>query len=135
MQQLKKRQFTQKIETLGKSFQENHLIITQAKKELSTLCDTELRDKLRELKVYEILNAEKANPHFLELAKKSTTINENLSDISDTEGNVLATPEKLNEYITNFYSSLFRTHVAVQGEMTTFWGRTSGNTLWSVVVF
>ena len=94
----------------------------QAEKELSTLCDTELRDKLRELKVYEILNAEKANPHFLELAKKSTTINENLSDISDAEGNVLATPEKLNEYITGFYSSLYRTDAAVQGEIDDFLG-------------
>ena len=51
--------------------EENHLIIAQADKELSTLCDTELRDKLRELKVFEILNGEKANPHFLELAKKN----------------------------------------------------------------
>ena len=81
VQQLKKKQLTQKIETLGKSFEENHLSIAQAEKELSTLCDTELRDKLRELKVFEILNAEKANPHFLELAKKTTTISENLSDI------------------------------------------------------
>ena len=80
--------------------EENHIIIAQAEKELSTLCDTELRDRLRELKVFEILNAEKANPFFLELAKKTTTINENLSDIRDAEGNVLATPEKLNKYIT-----------------------------------
>ena len=65
---------------------------------------------------------EKANPHFLELAKKSTTINENLSDISDAEGNVLATPEKLNEYITDFYSSLYRTDAAVQGEIDDFLG-------------
>ena len=68
--------------------------------------DSELRDKLQELKIFEILQAEKANAH-LEIAKKTASI-ENLNDIRDEGGKILLSAEDLGNYITNFYSSLFR---------------------------
>ena len=66
--------------------------------------DSELRVKLQELK---ILQAEKANAHFLEIAKKTASI-ENLNDIQGEVGKILLSAEDLGNYITNFYSSLFR---------------------------
>ena len=69
--------------------------------------DSELRDKLQELKIFEILQAEKANAYFWEIAKKTASI-ENLNDIQDEGGKILLSAEDLGNYITNFYSSLFR---------------------------
>ena len=83
--------------------------------------DSELRDKLQELKIFEILQAEKANAHFLEIAKKTASI-ENLNDIRDEGGKILLSAEDLGNYITNFYSSLFRFDENVQGEIQDFLG-------------
>ena len=82
----------------------------------------ELREKLQDLKIFEILNAEKSSPHFLDLAKKTSTV-EKLADICDNNGNTLLTAEALENYITNFYSSLYRRDEFVQGEIEEFLGQ------------
>ena len=63
-------------------------IVGQAEKDLGKICDNEVRDKLQDLKIFEILKSEKPSPHFIDIAKKPTNI-EKLSDICDTEGKVL----------------------------------------------
>ena len=81
-----------------------------------------MRDKLQELKIFEILNAEKSSPHFLDLTKKTSSC-EKLSDICDNAGNVLLSAENLKNYITKFYSSLYRCDGKVQGEIEDFLGQ------------
>ena len=81
-----------------------------------------LEKNSKTLKIFEILNAEKASPHFLDLAKKCST-GDKLSDIKDNDGNVLLTGEDLNNYITNFYSNLYRRDETVQGEIEDFLGQ------------
>ena len=67
------------------------------------------------------MQAEKANAHFLEIAKKTASI-ENLNDIRDEGGKILLSAEDLGNYITNFYSSLFRFDENIEGEIQDFLG-------------
>ena len=94
----------EKVEGLRDNFHKNSGAFFQAEKDLGKICDNEVRDKLQDLKIFKILNAEKPSPHFIDIAKKTANI-EKLSDICDTEGN----------YITNFYSSMYRCDKFVQG--------------------
>ena len=58
------------IETLGQDFAANGDLIIETERLLGRLVDTELRDKLEDYKVYEILHAERSSPHFLDICKK-----------------------------------------------------------------
>jgi len=57
--------------TLKVDFEENFVRIFKLEKEIGKIRDENLRDKLKNLKIFEGLNAEKASPHFLSIAKKS----------------------------------------------------------------
>ena len=59
------------IETLGQDFATNGDLIIKTERLLGRLVDTELRDKLEDYKVYEILHAERSSPHFLDICKKN----------------------------------------------------------------
>ena len=73
-----------RIETLGQDFATNGDLIIETERLLGRLVDTELRDKLEDYKVYEILHAEHLSPHFLDMCKK-TVQNDNISDICFAE--------------------------------------------------
>ena len=108
-----------KIELLWANYEANHLEILHAERELGKIHDNELRDKLQDLKFFEILQAEKANAHFLDIAKKASCT-EKFTDICDSDGKILLSSDELGKYITNFYSSLFRLDETVQGEIEDF---------------
>ena len=122
VQRAKKKALEEKLEQLRDNFHENSGAIFQAEKDLGKICDNEVRDKLQDLKIFEILKSEKPSPHFIDIAKKPANI-EKLSDICDTEGKVLLSGKDLNNYITNFYSSLYRYDDFVQGEIEDFLGQ------------
>ena len=84
MQNLKKEKLSDKIELLRTNYEANHLEILHAERELGKIHDNELRDKLQDLNFFEILQAEKANAHFLDIAKKASCI-EKLTDICDSK--------------------------------------------------
>ena len=121
LQNLKKNTITEKITKLKENYEDNSTEIRKLERELGKIQDSELGDKLQDLKIFEILNAEKSSPHFLDLTKKTSSC-EKLSDICDNAGNVLLSAESLNKYITNFYSSLYRCDSKVQGEIEDFLG-------------
>ena len=73
-----------------------------------------------DLKIFEILNAERASPHFLNIAKK-TTDDSSLGSIRNAKGEIMSKIE-LNEYLTNYYLSLYRSDPAVEGEISDFLG-------------
>ena len=120
-QNLRKKKLINDIEILTADHDINIKELTRAEKELAKLCDSELREKLQDLKIFEILQAEKSNPHFLEIAKKTSCV-EKLSDIRDNNGQILLSGEDLANHITNYYSNLFRTDDFVQGEIHDFLG-------------
>jgi hypothetical protein len=109
-----------KIETLRENFDNNFESIHDFEKELAVLRDSEVRDKLMDLKIFEILNAERASPHFLNIARK-TNSSDSLGSIRNSEGKEMSKTE-LTEYLTNFYQSLYRSDPAVQGEIEDFLG-------------
>ncbi len=77
--------------------------------------------KLSEIKSFECLHAEKATAHFLNIAKK-TSKNCTLDDIKDPNGAEFANETDRNNYVTNFYSSLYRKDETVEGEIEDFLG-------------
>ena len=82
------------IETLGQDFAANGDLIIETERLLGRLVDTELRDKLEDYKVYEILHAERSSPHFLDICKKNVQ-SDNISDICDENGNKIMSQSEL----------------------------------------
>ena len=109
-----------KIENLKQNFDENYVSIFESEHKLALLRDGEVRDKLMDLKIFEILNAERASPHFLNIAKK-TADDASLDSIRNSQGEAMS-KEELNFYLTNFYQSLYRSDPAVEGEIEDFLG-------------
>ena len=68
---LNKSRLTEMITNLSANYTEHFESIKTLEAELRAVSDTEIRDRLQDLKIFEILNAEKSNPHFFDLAKKS----------------------------------------------------------------
>ena len=70
IQNLKKEKLSDKIALLRTNYDANYLEILHAERELGKIHNNELRDKLQDLKFFEILQAEKANAHFLDICSK-----------------------------------------------------------------
>ena len=70
MTELNKTKLKTEITALGHDFVGNSEKIFNLEKNLGKILDNELRDKLQDYKVFEVLNAEKASTHFLEICKK-----------------------------------------------------------------
>ena len=121
-----KQRINNNLTRLGLDYALNSDLIHQEEKLLSNILDQEVRDRLRDLKIFEILNSEWACPHFLDLCKK-TAQDEKLSDICDDNGNIKLTGNDLQQYITNFYSSLYRIDNSVRGEIEDFLGHDISN--------
>ena len=77
---INKKRLILQIETLGQDFVTNGDLIIKTERLLGRLVDTELRDKLEDYKVYEILHAECSSPHFLDICKKNVQT-DNISDM------------------------------------------------------
>ena len=71
---LNKKRLILRIETLGHDLATNGDLIVETERLLGRLVDTELRDKLEDYKVYEILHAERSSPHFLDICKKTCKV-------------------------------------------------------------
>ena len=89
--------------------------------QLGKIVDAEIREKLEDYKVFEILHAERSSPYFLDICKK-TVQSDNISDICNEKGEKIMSRADLELYITNFYKSLYRFDDTVQGEIDDFLG-------------
>jgi hypothetical protein len=85
------------------------------------IIDNEICEKLLEIKSFECLHAEKPTAHFLNIAKK-TANSASLDSIKNDDGANFDSDESRHEYITNFYSSLYRKDETVEGEIEDFLG-------------
>jgi hypothetical protein len=73
---------------------------------------------MMDLKIFDCLHAEKATSHFLNLAKK-TSKGESLEKVRKPD---FGSENERSDYITNFYSSLYRKDETVEGEIEEFLG-------------
>jgi hypothetical protein len=69
-EKIRKEEIKKKIESLKPDYDRNQVQIFKLEKTLEAIIDTELREKLLEIKSFECLHAEKATAHFLNIAKK-----------------------------------------------------------------
>ncbi len=80
-----------------------------------------LRDKVKDVKIFECLNAEKATPLLMNLAKK-TGNGDSLSNICDNNGSHFINDQDRNGYIKDFYCNLYQPDYNVQGTIEEFLG-------------
>ena len=71
LQKIRKKYLADKIESIQSNPNADFGATAMIERELTQILDTELRDGLAKTKIFEILNAERASPHFLSLAKKN----------------------------------------------------------------
>jgi len=90
-------------------------------KKIEKIKDDELRCKLMDLKIFECLNAEKAMPHFLNIANKSKKEND-VTNICEDNGEQFADSKKREEHIVKFYSELYKEDLVVNGKIADFIG-------------
>jgi len=120
-EKVRKEDLIKKIENLKPDYDRNQVQIFKLEKTLEAIIDNELREKLLEIKSFECLHAEKPTAHFLNIAKKTANL-ETLDSIKNDNGDDFDNNEDRNEYITNFYSSLYRKDETVEGEIENFLG-------------
>ncbi len=72
-EKVRKEELKKKIESLKLDYDRTQLQIFKLEKTLEAIVDTELREKMLEIKSFECLHAEKATAHFLNIAKKLRT--------------------------------------------------------------
>ena len=69
MVHLKQKKLTEEKNILSLNFVDNHLEIFRIEKELTAIKETQIREQMSDMKIFEHLNAERASQHFLDLAK------------------------------------------------------------------
>jgi hypothetical protein len=90
---------------------------------LKIRADNSLRDKIKDIKIFECLNAEKATPLLLDLAKKSGG-GESLDNIRDDNGEVFSSEVERKSFILNYYTDLYKADANVEGSIEDFLGPT-----------
>jgi hypothetical protein len=110
-----------KLDTLTANYCQNANEIAVIENRLKIKKDLLLRDKLKDIKIFECLNAEKATPLLLNIAKK-TWGDDSLSGIKCDDGADFPKEEARNHYILNFYSNLYKVDNNVEGSIEDFLG-------------
>jgi hypothetical protein len=117
----KVRTLESKINMLKMNFDHNFDEIFNLERKVGKIKDEELRVKLRDLKIFECLNAEKASPHFLNIAKKSNK-ESSISNISKDDGTAFIDENSREKHIVDFYANLYKHDLNVNGEINDFLG-------------
>jgi hypothetical protein len=116
---VRKNEIRSRIEELKKNYIENQSKIFDLERDLGRIIDSELKDRMMDLKIFDCLHAEKATSHFLNLAKK-TSKGESLEKVRKPDGTEFESENERSDYMTNFYSSLYRKDETVEGEIEDF---------------
>jgi hypothetical protein len=97
----KKSTLIKTLDSLKKNYTENFERINTLEIELNALIEQKVQKKVKAMKIFECLNAEKATPHFLNLAK-STQKNVKLENIRKPDGTEFADVKDREAYIVNY---------------------------------
>jgi hypothetical protein len=95
-----------RISELKKNFNRNADEILRTERILSNIVESELRDELLHFKKFEMLNAEKITPHFMNLVK---TINSNgqITEVKMDNGNGFSNEQEQNMYIHDYFKGIY----------------------------
>ncbi len=88
---------------------------------LKTQSDIDLRERLKDIKIFECLNAEKATPLLVSLGKNKNNP-ETLENIRDPEGRDFLNQTDRNNFIRGYYANLYKKDCWVGGEIDNFLG-------------
>jgi Reverse transcriptase (RNA-dependent DNA polymerase) len=96
-----------RIWQLKQNYSQNFDEISRQENILNTIIEEELRVELSKYKIFERLNQEKITPHFMGLVKTDSKGDCNLDIIRDDTGTAFESENAREEYITDFYRSLY----------------------------
>jgi hypothetical protein len=116
----------EQVKNLSEKFKDNEETICQLERKILEINDFEIRHLMGGKKIFDILNYEKPSKNFLNLAK---VINkgDSLSVIKNDNGEEFETDNLREEYITNFYSNLYRKDEGIEGSIEDFLGEEISN--------
>ncbi len=95
------------LNELKANYEENANEILTLENILNEIVHKNVQAKVKSMKIFECLNAEKPTPMFLNLAKK-TKSNQKLENIKKSDGTPFASEQERNEYIVTYYSTLYK---------------------------
>ena len=104
---LRKKTLANELKELKKNYNVNDRNILEKERKLSQIIELELKTELSNIRNFERLTDEKLTPYFLTMAKKSSPT-ANLCGIKNSEGNAFESEGDRSEYISNFYSDLYK---------------------------
>jgi len=98
------------------NFEANFEQIFNLERNIGKIRDADLKNKLRDLKIFECLSAEKATPHFLNIAKKSKA-SDSIANIKNDDGADFQNEDARARHIVDFYSNLYKDDPTVSGDI------------------
>jgi exonuclease III len=107
METAKKSKLIKDLNELKLNYEENANEILTLENTLNEIVHRNVQAKVKTMKIFECLNAEKPTPMFLNLAKK-TKSNQKLENIKKPDGTAFESDRERNEYIVTYYSTLYK---------------------------
>jgi len=104
---VRKSQIIKDLNELKKNYEENMNEIFNLENALNELVQKNIQAKVKSMKIFECLNAEKPTPMFLNLAKKTKT-NHKLENIKKPDGTNFNSDREREDYIVSYYSTLYK---------------------------
>jgi hypothetical protein len=98
-----------KLRDLKGSYADNADAIADLESKLNQMADADLRTKLEKYSAFEFLSDEKITPKFLKLARSGEVITD-MSIIKDDAGNDFPTDNDRKNFITSYYSNIYKEH-------------------------
>jgi hypothetical protein len=103
----RKKVLADRIRALKEDIFLNHEEIFRLETTLTNLIEKDLRSEISNYKIFERLNQEKITPYFMKLAKADNTSSVGTDKICNDNGDAFASPTEQENYITNFYDTLY----------------------------
>jgi hypothetical protein len=110
------------LDTLYVNYSQNAKEISEIEIKIRTINDFEIRHKMSEKRIFENLNHERPSKSFLDIAKVIQK-NDDISKILNDDNAAFATDSDRDDFITNFYSDLYRKDEGVGGSIEDFLGQ------------
>jgi hypothetical protein len=121
LKNFKKKLLEEQVKNLSEKFKDNEETICQLERKILEINDFEIRHLMGEKKIFDTLNYEKPSKNFLNLAKVINK-SDSLSVIKNENGEDFESDKLREEYITNFYSNLYRKDEGIEGSIEDFLG-------------
>jgi exonuclease III len=112
---------SKRLDVLKMHYEFNSLAIAELENTLKIKNDNRLKEKLKDIKIFECLHAEKATPLLLDLAKK-TSVLDSVSNVKGEDGQPFTSEEDRNVFICRYYSDLYKVDESVSGSIEDFLG-------------